>query len=74
MARKKIRYAAGGDMNVGEALVRPGVRVPWSESEDNPLSPNFIPLTERGEHAKARFWAMTNRRDKSSPVAGVFDE
>lgn len=75
MARKKIKYASGTDDFSTGFLTRPGARVPWGEDEDNPLSPNFTPLTDRGERSKARFWAMHERRRKSTGNShGVYDE
>lgn len=64
--RKKIKYATGGDEFSGAAITRPGARAPWGEDADNPLSPNFVPLTERTELGIARFWAAHERRRKST--------
>ena len=75
MARKRIKYAFGGDADVGEGMLRPGAKVPWAESEDNPMSPNFVPLTDRGEKSIARFWAMHAQRSRNTEDShGVYDE
>ncbi len=70
MARRVIKYAMGGDAQTERA--KGGVLSNWSDSEDNPLSPTFIPLTERGDYGKARWWALNARRNKKSS-GGVFD-
>ena len=67
--RKVIKYAKGGDV----AIERPSSLLSaWSDNEDNPLSPTFIPLTERGHRGKARWWALQGRRNKK-PSSGVYD-
>ena len=82
--RRKIRYKGGVDeagnpkppgiqYHGGNLDLSPGgVRVPWRESQDNPMSPSFIPLTERNERAKSRWWALYNKRN-ARPSHGVFD-
>ncbi len=42
-------------------------------SRDDPRSPNFVPMDERAERAKARWWAMRAKRKDRNPAAGVFD-
>ena len=76
---KKIRYATPeGEEEAAipapkDRLLYHNRGVPWRESEDNPLSPNFIPLTERSERARMRWWAQQQRRKKNTIAAGVFD-
>lgn len=70
--RKKIKYAQGGDVE----LAGPGVSGrtgKWRDDEDNPASPFFIPLTDRGEGGKARWWAHQAKRSKK-PTHGVYDQ
>ena len=65
-SEKCIRYALGGLMDLG-------VKVLWAESPNNPMSTNFVSLTVRGEHARARWWALHARR-KGPSRQGVFDD
>lgn len=54
-------------------ITRPGAaRNMWRESSDNPMSPTFVPLQDRGPQAQARWFAMQGRRKNDSPAAGVF--
>lgn len=48
LRKRKLRYAQ--DTGVTE-------KEPWADSSDNPLSGAFVPLTERSEPGKARWWA-----------------
>ena len=65
--RRRIKYAL-----TGSDVTTPGTRsVKWADSENNPLSAGFIPLTEREENGKARWWALHARRNKRQ-VHGVF--
>ncbi len=66
-------YAGTPRVLTHSSLTRPGARTPWSEDPDNPMSPAFVPLTERGERGKARFWARNARR-RGRQIAGIFDE
>lgn len=63
--KRRIRYAG---------LNMPGTRVLWRENEDNPLSPLFVPLTERDDRGKARWWAHMARRARAATGQAVFDE
>lgn len=60
--KKRIKYVDGAGT--------PSVR--WGENPDNPMSPAFIPLTERGENAKARWWAMQSMKAHKKQTHGVF--
>lgn len=73
--KARIKYAlnSGGNIPTSGGVTRPGARGPWSESEDNPLSPNFLPPEERGEMGRARFWASYEQHRKSVVKAGQFD-
>lgn len=55
--------------SVGEGLrateTNRGPRVPWKDDVDNPLSPAFVPLTERGERDKSRWWALSQKRART---------
>ncbi len=53
--KRKLRYAR--ETGVTE-------REPWRDSADNPLSGAFLPLTERSEPSKARWWARIAQRNK----------
>lgn len=78
-AIRRIRYATGDFLN-------PGQREPWDQSEDNPMSPNFVPVGEpdrkgldplhgkhvRSEQARARWWALHAKKGRN-PVSGEFD-
>ena len=57
LRKRKLRYAR--DTGVTE-------REPWSDSADNPASGAFVPLTERSEPSKAKWWARTAQRLKRS--------
>lgn len=58
----------------GSLLTTPGARDPWKDSSDNPMSPAFVPLTERGESGRARWWARFARRTVTSrPKNGIFE-
>lgn len=75
--KRAIRYALAGDDGqkvsyFSGPLTRPGSRGPWSDDEDNPLSPSFRPLEGRGEYAKARWWALFGRR-AARPSHGEYD-
>ena len=63
LRKRKLRYAK--DTGVAE-------REPWRDSSDNPLSGAFIPLTERSEPGKARWWAKIARRI-NRPSHGQYD-
>lgn len=43
------------------------------EMEDNPMLPTFIPLTERTEVGKARWWAAQGRKARDKKAYGEFD-
>ncbi len=70
LRKRKLKYAR--DTGVTE-------KEPWRDSPDNPLSGAFVPLTERSEHGKARWWARTAQQLKRPshaqydpiPVKGV---
>lgn len=72
--RKKIRYALGGNADVAyfNSTTNPGATGPWSESEDNPMSTTFRPLTERSERSKARWWALHGKKG-ARPAHGEYD-
>ncbi len=53
-------------------LTTPGLKEPWKDSQDNPLSASFIPLDKRGPKGQARWWARFARLSKR-PTTGVFD-
>jgi hypothetical protein len=56
------------------AITRPGAQYSIVGGRDDPLSANFVPLTERTENDRARFWAQWSRRKHAGrPPAGVFD-
>lgn len=63
--RRGLRYAFGGPIVRQDA--------PRLAEQDNPNSPEFVPLEERGEMGKARFWALMKDKRKRQQVAGVFD-
>lgn len=73
--RKKIKYATGEDeapINPGRSLMtHPGADIPWRENPDNPLSPDYIPVSQRTEQEKARWWALQSRR-KQGTEHGVY--
>jgi hypothetical protein len=62
--KRRLRYASAG----------PTIRedMPRLAEQDDPLSPNFVPLEERGPLGQARFWALRAQGDKRQK-AGVFD-
>lgn len=62
--KRRLRYAAAG----------PTIRedVPRLAEQDDPLSPNFVPLEERGPMGQARFWALRSQ-GSGKARAGVFD-
>ncbi len=65
--RRQIKYVLAGTDVDG-----PGTQsVRWSESEDNPMSAGFVPLTQRGERGIARWWALHARKNRRQ-VHGVF--
>lgn len=73
-APRKIRYASGIEYFEGSlTLPGPGLRELWRDSEDNPMSPTFVPLEARDERGKARWWAAINKRARQHPAVGVFD-
>jgi hypothetical protein len=41
------------------------------DGKDDPGSPNFVPLEQRDERARARFWALYGKRKRKDH--GVFD-
>lgn len=49
---RRIRYHLGSD----------GAPAPRSQDADNPLSQNFVPLTERDERGRSRWWALHGKR------------
>jgi len=62
---RKLRYA--GNAAIGGSGDKPGKGL---MPQDNPLSSGFVPLEERGEMGKARFWAMrAQARDTRPAVA-----
>lgn len=66
MAEKRtrgIKYVLG-DKQAG---------VSWSEDTDNPLSPAFVPLTQRTEADRVRFWARAAQRRRDTRTHTVFD-
>lgn len=75
--KRTIRYALsdadGSRISYFQGVTRPGARGPWSEDEDNPLSPNFRSLEGRGERGRARWWALHGRKT-ARPTHGEFDE
>lgn len=83
MAKRKIRYALGapedepkrrtkGPVKYHSTPRNPGGVLGWGDSEDNPLSPHFVPLEQRNEQQKARWWALHGRK-KLRPAAGAYD-
>lgn len=67
--KRKIKYATGEDefVETGRSvLTHPGAEVPWQESPDNPMSPDFIPVAKRTEQQKARWWALLNKRKRKA--------
>ena len=70
--QKKIRYA----LTEGQRFDKVGnaglSNITWSSNEDNPASPNFVPLEDRSELSKAVFWSNANKK-KPHPATGVFD-
>lgn len=50
----------------GGELTMPG-RHPdgWSKDYDNPMADGFVPLENRDERDKSRWWALRNRRRKT---------
>lgn len=80
---RKLRYATPDDApdepvaararpRYHGSVTRPGATSPWGDSPDNPLSPNFVPLTNRTERGKARWWAL-KAKNSGRPTHGVFD-
>lgn len=70
----KIQYATGINYFHERSLTVPGALAgAWKDSEDNPMSPSFVPLEARTPQAQARWWAGHNRRRRQTPVTGVFD-
>ena len=43
--------------------------VPWSENEDNPLSPMFVPMRKRSKNSAARFWAFAEKNKRTKATA-----
>jgi len=43
--------------------------VPWSENEDNPLSPLFVPPKKRGKNSAARWWAFAEKNKRVKATA-----
>lgn len=41
--------------------------------EDDPMSPSFIPLTERNETDRARWWASRARQKRAKRLYVEFD-
>lgn len=64
LRKRKLRYAK--DTGVTE-------KEPWMDSPDNPLSGAFVPLTERSEPGKARWWARTAQKLGRSVSHGQYD-
>lgn len=60
--RKPIEYL-GKDGSQGQK---------WSESIHNPMAASFVPLTDRSERAKARWWAIHAKKAGSRPTHGEF--
>lgn len=60
---RKLRYA-GNIRGEGAGEKREGGLRP----EDNPLSPEFVPLEERGEMGRARFWALRAKAGDPRPA------
>lgn len=75
--RETIQFEAEGVLRQVPRL-RYGLASPvsqphdWRSDPNNPNSPNFVPLTERTERDKARFWALFSRKSRRQDH-GVFD-
>lgn len=41
--------------------------------EDDPMSPMFVPLTERSETGKARWWAKFGKKARDKKYYAEFD-
>lgn len=50
---RKIRYHSSTQKGIGAG---------YRDDQDNPLSQNFLPLEDRGESGKARWWALYGRK------------
>lgn len=50
---RRIRYHSSTQRGVGSS---------GRDDSDNPLSQNFLPLDDRGEQGKARWWALHGKR------------
>lgn len=73
---KPIKYALTSDPSSSTgsgALTRPGAATPWNESPDNPMSPHFVALEDRGPIGQARFWAAAEKRKNATQRHGQFD-
>lgn len=70
----KIRYASGIEYFEG-SLTMPGASREglWRDSADNPMSPTFVPLEQRTESGRSRWWANINRHKRQQAAVGVFD-
>jgi hypothetical protein len=69
---RKIRYA-NIRYHGGNNLTTPGrPSTEWKENEDNPMSINFVPVEDRNEMAKARWFALYGKKNRR-PLAGQFD-
>ena len=66
---RRLRYA--GNVRTEDETSRPygGLFDPV----DDPNSPEFLPLEERGERSKARFWAVQSRKQDSRQSSAVVD-
>lgn len=51
--KPRIKYFGSGQTSVGSRA---------ADDTDNPLSRNFLPLDERGEYGKARWWALFGKK------------
>lgn len=73
MTARRIKYATGIEYFEGSlTLPGGGARELWRDSDDNPMSPTFVPLEVRDERGKARWWSNYNRRARQHPAVGVF--
>lgn len=59
----KIKYHVGNEIE----------RQQLEKEQDDPLSPMFIPLTERSETGKARWWAGRAKAGRSKKTHVEFD-
>lgn len=56
----------------GNGVLTPGNHTGYTRDQDNPLSDQFIPVEDRDEMGKARFWALMARREHR-PAVTVMD-